>query len=178
MLNQNQKNILLISLPIIIFIGIFFFVISPLFSKINELKTKIQKEKTSLEIYQKKGDSLFSLEKDYKKVEKDKENLYSFFIESLKIEKLFEELENLSHKVKINQEINLLNKGSISSETKINVEKISLQIKARGDFENLVKYLLLLENFPYYLNITSIKIDKLKEKELNIDLVVESYIFQ
>jgi hypothetical protein len=160
---KNKK----IYLPLLIFLALDFllliFLIFPFFNKIKEDSKEI--------IIQR--DKLFSLSAEKEEFEKNKESIRKIRNDLAKFDNLFinpklplifiDFLEKEAAENQLSIEISPLLIPSSKNEP---WPSLSFQIKNEGSFPNFLKFLTRIENGPYLLEVTDLKLERVSEKEL------------
>jgi len=109
------------------------------------------------------------LNNSIRKIENEKDLLETHFAQSSNIVPFLDTMESLGTKVGAKTEI-----------TSVDIPKesnsLNIEMKISGSFEKIYKFLLLLENSPYKLEITSIDISKQNTWEANLKIKLLSFI--
>lgn len=155
-MTENQKNIYIIS-SIAFFIFscfVFYFIYRQIRIKnidAEEIKIQIQNEN-------KKYNDIEILSKSNKISVEDQISFDSHFVDKSEIANFFDSLEKLAEKIKLETEILSANEDEIKGD-------FTLELKSKGSFENIYRFLLLLENSQYMIEIMSINMQKEHQDE-------------
>jgi hypothetical protein len=166
---KNKK----IYLPLVIFLALDFllliFLIFPFFNKIKEDSKEI--------IIQR--DKFFSLSAEKEEFEKNKESIRKIRNDLAKFDNLFinpklplifiDFLEKEAAENQLSIEISPLLIPSSKNEP---WSFLSFQVKNEGSFPSFLKFLTRIENGPYLLEVTDLKLERVSEKEVT-DLKLE-----
>jgi hypothetical protein len=87
----------------------------------------------------------------FRSIENEKILLESYFIQNSDVVPFLDKIEMMGSKVGIKTEVSQIEIAKDNS-------GLVLEIKNEGNFKRLYKFLLLLENFPYELEFTSVEI--------------------
>lgn len=170
---NNKRIIILLILVIITIFLIIFFIIKPGFLEIKNLSQQIENEKKSLEELYSRGETLSKIKNEYKKIEKDISLLDNVFLTEGKELEFITSLEKIAQGQKVRQDVNI----GMTKILKENYKLIPIQLRLRGNFLDLIKYLRELEKLDFYLNIDSLSITPLPglEKQIEISLSANTY---
>ncbi|MDQ3245069.1 MAG: hypothetical protein M3P22_01870 [bacterium] len=154
-----MKNNKIISLILAILLtlgayGVFYFI----YKKTNDNKTIT---KTSYEEWQKEDERreiIKSLDRSLKKIEVEKQALESHFVSSKDVVPFLNFFEKSGTLVGADTEV-----SSVS--VAIDNSAILVDLKTNGSFEAVYKYITLIENSPYELEIVSFTLNKGNESE-------------
>lgn len=172
-LNLREKILLLIFLVIFAFF-LAFKTYEFLFVFIDELsidEQNIYNQKTELSNLKTKQKEL----QDILAKQTEKISLYNKQINKFKhnYEEYIEEIEILAKKY------NIIFENIQNSHTEFNyIQKYNVFLIARGDFKNLLEFILALESSKFYLNIKSIDIENLKSINLELKLILNFIILK
>lgn len=164
MLNQDKiKEIIYFSSPIVISLVIIFFITSPTISYIQDIKEKITEQHRDLEI---KYQNAKQLKKNSEKINQLQDKLVvldDIFVKQEQELAFITTLENIATKNNVDQKINLIKATPKTSSSK-NTSKIPTEenmgfdINASGSYENILAWLLEIEQLTYYINFESLNI--------------------
>lgn len=160
-LNQKQKIYLTALAWVAALILIFLFIISPLISQIKNDGEELAQKKQDMESFYSEWQLLENAQKDYQKMQSEINGFPAFLNpnEALKFIVLIEKFAQYTNNTQTVSVVNQKDKNSSQQET------TDFQINLRGNFPGLIKFLIYLENSPYYNNIKSFGIQRLTEKE-------------
>lgn len=156
-MTQKQKNLLTLSLIILLAILFIFLLIFPTLKRIKNISQKISEAKANLEDIEKRAKDLQSFKKKFPTL---KENLSLFensFIDKELPVDFINFLESTANNYQILSEISLLSSGK---------DFLSFQVKAIGLPKNVFRFLDKIENSPYLVQIEKLILTKLSEAEL------------
>jgi hypothetical protein len=120
----------------------------------REVKMNNEKLQIALQKWQQKEDErneLDLLERSLKSIEQEKMNLDTHFIQSSDIVPFLDYLENLGKKIGIGVEIT-------SADSVHNDKELIAGLKASGSFEQLYKFITLIENSHYEIEIENFEL--------------------
>ena len=136
--------------------SIIFFIIMPSIDDIKYIKEEVEMQRIDLEKKYVKGQSLKQLKENLKKIKPELEMINNAFIVSGHELDFITTLENFAHKNNVEQKINM-NAFKDLNESQV-LQKIPLNLSLKGNFTNLINYLIDLEASHYYININSLEI--------------------
>jgi hypothetical protein len=109
------------------------------------------------------------LNNSIRKIENEKDLLDTHFAQSSNIVPFLDTVESLGTKV-----------GAKTEVTSVDIPKesnsLNIEMKISGSFEKIYKFILLLENSPYKLEITSIDVSKQDVWEANLKIKLLSFM--
>ncbi|EKE11208.1 MAG: hypothetical protein ACD_15C00125G0011 [uncultured bacterium] len=172
----NKNKIILITSIYLILAGLFFyFLIIPLKGKINGKASEIQQEKIDQDITKKKIMTVPVIEKDYQKYKENEENLNVLMepsqeVEFIKgLEALAEETNNkVEFKIQESAKDESKNKKTENADVKSKLAYnnfLSMQVALEGNYQSLINFIHKVENYKKYVNILSIRIEKISIDE-------------
>ncbi|HCU70631.1 MAG TPA: hypothetical protein DIC35_02615 [Candidatus Moranbacteria bacterium] len=172
----NKNKIILITSIYLILAGLFFyFLIIPLKGKINGKASEIQQEKIDQDITKKKIMTVPVIEKDYQKYKENEENLNVLMepsqeVEFIKgLEALAEETNNkVEFKIQESAKDESKNKKTENADIKSKLAYnnfLSMQVALEGNYQSLINFIHKVENYKKYVNILSIRIEKISIDE-------------
>jgi len=172
--NLKKKIIFsLITLFIVIFFIVYLIVI-PTVLDIKKMGNEIEAQRIDLEKKYIKGQNLKQLAENLKKIEPQLDKLDKIFINHNRELEFITTLEEIAQTNEITQKINLSTDQASESQK---FKKMPLQLYAKGNFINLVNYLLSLENLYYYINIKSIELFPGSNNLEDINLLITADTF-
>jgi hypothetical protein len=124
-----------------------------LYNKINDNNDVSSTALSELQLESQKRSNLESLQRFIKDIDDDKENLDSHFIRSGDVVPFLNMVESLAPQVGAKSEVSAVNIGEDN-------KSLTVGIKATGSFESVYKFLKLLENSPYELQIVSMDLQR------------------
>lgn len=177
----KQHKFAVINVCFVVFVsGLIYSVARPLVNAIAYKSDEIQKRTIDNELNQAKLEKVTELEDEYKYIENNQQSLEVIFSSEEQVN-LIRKLENLAAEtgnaieLKVLEDANATDKKTIGKSGKekkeepgikeeITYEKYaSLEITLHGSYSDLLKFLHKLENSTQYINVISLKVEKLKE---------------
>lgn len=125
---------------------------------------KIRQDGQTMVIKKKEAENFFANWKNIEYLKKDYEDSYQAFWKepSLLTEEtqldFIESLEDIARANNVQQNIEILSK-----KVQTNSEPLNFKISVWGSFDNFMRYLICLENNPFYNDAASIQIDRMDE---------------
>lgn len=150
MKNSLYKISLFSSIALLVFSSAIFFF---LFRETNLNKEIIKENEKIWQQEVNRRDEIRSQNSSFKKIEKEKELLETHFAKSSNVVPFLDSIESLGKKVDVSAEVVLVDVPKEGDNLLINMEVL-------GSFEKIYKYLLLLENSSYELEIISFDVEK------------------
>lgn len=155
----QRKIYLTLTILAVVIIVLLFFLIRPLIAKVKTVSVDFKEKNNSLVSFEKRGtDYLARLRGEYFDIEPQIPEINKYFLEpgeAIDFILAVEEIATLSSNY---QEI----KGVGSSKEE---DILSFQISLWGSFPNLIKFLARLENMKYFIDIYSLQIAKVEERD-------------
>ena len=144
-----KKKIIVGPIIFLAIIGsIVFFIIMPSVNSIKHIKEEVEMQRIDLEKKYIKGQSLKQLKENLKKIKPELETLNNAFIIKGNELGFITTLENAFKNLDESQAL----------------QKIPLNLSLKGNFTNLINYLLDIESSHYYINIDSLEIPSASAK--------------
>ena len=154
-MNPRQKIYLILSIVFVVVLIVVFAVIMPLINNIKTLSQMLIDEqiniKTSLE-EQKQSSGLMN---QYQEIEPTLVKFKESLLDPAAALSFIIALENMAEKTNNNYNIQV---ASRSQEPSADFPFLAFQISLWGNFSNLMKFLSLLENMPYWVEISQVQI--------------------
>ncbi len=159
--NLPKQKIFLLTISglVAIFLLMIFLIIIPLIKKISLQSEELAQKKQTAENFYHNWQALAETKKEYFKIKESLKN-EKLLLEQKETINFIEELESLSQKNNLEQEINLLDSDS-------DKKSLGLQINLYGEFNDIIKFLIFLENNSYLNEIQSLQITTFKDKKQN-----------
>ncbi|HRY52813.1 MAG TPA: hypothetical protein P5089_03105 [Candidatus Portnoybacteria bacterium] len=159
-LNPKQKIYLTVFAWLAALVLLVVLIAVPLVSQIKSDGSELAQDKQDMESFYKEWQALESAQKDYQALQGEINALPAFLptSEALKFIVLIEKFAQATDNT---QTVSVINKKDLSSAKKTT----DFQISLRGNFPNLVKFLVYLENAPYYNDVKALGAQRLSEKE-------------
>jgi len=162
---MNTEKLLKISLKnkiiasstgfLLVIAGLIYFIVLPTVSDIKTMNGEIDAQRIDLETKYLKGQSLKQLSENLNKIEPQLALLDQIFINQNRELEFITSLENQANQNRVAQKINLSAPEATANQ---NFQKISLQLSARGDFTDQLRYLIGLESLGYYINVNRLEL--------------------
>lgn len=188
---KHQLGIISISYIIAVILLIYFGLL-PFEKKIRDQSDRIQEKTLENEIFEKRIAKVFDLETQFNEYQKNKDQLGTFlqggeeidFIK--KIEVLAEETQNKISLRILDAEEKKVNTSKDNKNEKKEISIIeempyknylSLEIKLEGNYADLINFLKKIENSDYYLDITSLNLEKAVFVEEHEEKISQDDIF-
>ena len=162
-MNPKQKIYLTLSIILAICLVSGFLVIYPLINKIKSSSLAFIEKKETLEILEKEQIEFNLLKEQYKKIEPELTKINQSLLNSEKTLDFIVALENIAEKANNNYEIKVT---QLQKEPKEKFSFLTFQIYLWGSFPNLIKFLIYLENMPYWVETDQIQIRPITQEEI------------
>ncbi|MEK7572422.1 MAG: hypothetical protein AAB493_01005 [Patescibacteria group bacterium] len=163
-----QKILPILSLSLIFFV-VCLFVFLFLNREININKKIFEDNEVKWQEEAERRERIRLLNNSIKKIETEKDLFETHFAQSSNIVPFLDMMESLGEKVGAKTEVTLVD---IPKEGNILV----IEMKVLGSFEKIYKFLLLLENSPYKLEIVSVDISKQNIWEASLKIKLLSFM--
>ena len=154
--NYKQKIIYLSAVFIALSGIIIYFVLLPAINDIKKLRAEIINQKVDLEKKLSQEKNMTKLSDKIKKIEPQIDILENIYINKNRQLEFITVLEGIADKQQVAQKI-VLNPENETKE--LNYYKTPLSIVVQGTYNNLINYLINLENINYYINIYSLSLN-------------------
>jgi len=138
-------------------------VILPLINQIKISSQELVQKKQATESFYANWRNLENSKKEYQEIQNQLKEL-SFYLPSGEAIKFIQALEDIGQKTQNRENISVL-KNTASGESANKENALNFQISLWGSFPDLIKFLIHLENAPYYNNINSLRISRLTESD-------------
>lgn len=157
--DPKQKIYLTAFIWLAIFSLVIILIIVPLIAQIKNDGAELAQKKQDMEAFYKEWQSLEKAQKDYQAMQGEINSLPAFMptSEALKFIVLIEKFAQATNN---NQTVSVVDKKDTKDKS-----AVDFQISLRGNFPNLVKFLVYLENASYYNNIKTLGIQRLSAEE-------------
>lgn len=149
-LNSRNKLIITFLFYLVLIIMVIYFIIIPRVVLIKRTSSSIIDRKVFLEEQYLKARSFIESNKDFKIIGLKIKKLDEVFVNYDKNLEFIEILEEVADENNIEQKISL---GLIQKEDIGKYQKVTLEIIANGNFQDLVNYIIGLETLDYYVNV-------------------------
>jgi len=162
-MNFIHKKIYLIAgaffLTIILLIGL---VIFPLFKKIETDSQQLSQKKQAMDSLLQNWQSLENSKTDYEQMIQELNNQPALLDPAQAI-KFILKVEDFADLTQNEENISVIPRANSSETIQQKENVLEFQISLMGSFPNLIKFLIYLENAPYYNNVKSLQINRLNE---------------
>ncbi|MFH1385807.1 MAG: hypothetical protein ABIG65_02035 [Patescibacteria group bacterium] len=163
-LSPKQKLYLTVGGFLIVFVLIFAIIIIPLIEKIRLSNAAIEEQKMAAEDFYQSWKNMASLKRNYEQIRDEIANQPTFLPKN-------EALKFIMATEKMAQETG--NRQNISatkdSSTTVEATALKLQISLYGSFPNLLKFLVKMENAPYFNRFDSLQINRITAEKDSLD---------
>lgn len=170
-LSLKNKIILSITSVALFIVGISYFIILPTIKNIQKMGSDIDAIRLDLEKKYIKGQSLNKLSNNLKKIESKLDNLDTIFINHNRALEFITTLEEVAVNNNVSQKINLMTDKALAENQ---YKKIPLQIMITGSYANALQYIIDLETLSYYVNISTIDINK-QADSVSVQIAASTY---
>lgn len=140
-------------------------VISPLINRVKENSQTFQEKQRILFILKEKQDYLNQLQVDAQISQEYLEKIKGVFLQPEKAIDFITSLENIAWLTANQQEIQIL--GSTKEEEQTKRPSLSFQLSLWGNFPNLMRFLIELENMDYFVQVEQLRIRRLSERDIS-----------
>ncbi|MBU1102319.1 hypothetical protein KJ853_01520 [Patescibacteria group bacterium] len=135
----------------------------PLISQIKISSQELAQKKQATESFYANWRNLENSKKEYQEIQSRLKEL-SFYLPSGEAIKFIQALEDFGQKTQNRENIFFL-KNTASGDSAGKENTLNFQVSLWGSFPDLIKFLIYLENTPYYNNINSLRISRLAGNE-------------
>lgn len=174
---KKRREILAIFAYVALIAGLFYAVIFPLISKINDVNDRLQEETLKQESARQHLSELPKIQQQYEVIEKNATSL-DVLLDKNNAVGLIETLEKLADETGNSITISVQDQSPAKSSAKAkNAQEntivnslpsqnyLQLKITLNGDFDRMGKFIKALESFEYYCDIIGIQIKDTKEED-------------
>lgn len=155
---------------------IFQFVIRPTLRQVRQITAAIQQEREDLEIKYQRGQRIKKITAEFNKIKPDKDRLNAMFVPaSQALELVFiTTLERLApaHDVELTFDQNRVQDLSTPE------SPLPLTFTLRGNFKQVLRYLVAVERLPYYFNISDLSLRGINPDRGDVLMVVNGQAFR
>lgn len=162
-LSPKQKIYLTIALGLIILVSLISFVIVPLISKIKKDGWELAQKKQRIESFYENWQILEQSQQDYQSAQNELSALPAILPSSDAL-KFIVLIEKFAQDTNNSQSVSIIEPAKTKNAPPVE-ETTNFQISLHGDFPGLIKFLIYLENAPYYNEIKTIGIQRLSAKD-------------
>lgn len=162
--SPQQKIYLLIGGYLAALVLAWFFVVTPLISQIRTDGQELGQKKQEIDNFYQDWQNLEESKTIFRSVQKEMAAQPAFLSAKEPI-KFIQYVESVARQSGNYQEIAAL---APDKDTPAPQNQLDFQLTTQGGFSNLVKFMIYLENAPYYNEIVSLQIRRLSQKEVGI----------
>ncbi len=174
MFQSHEKKLIYFTLAILaFFLLIGALIIYPQFRKIQKINQQIFETRSALEVKYEKTRRLHKSQVRLAEAKKIASDLRSGFIKFGDEIKFISALENLADKYGLDQKLNL---SSVSREIGPGLNKVELQIIAKGEFLKLAEYLSALNRHEFLVSISEVSFTRDSPSSLTLSLKANIYV--
>lgn len=166
-LNPKQKIYFTAAFWLVVLALIVAFIIAPIISQIKNDGLELAQKKQGMESFYEDWQILTKTQKDYQAMQSEL-NALPALLPSNEALKFIVLIEKFAQATNNRQEVSIVNNNESIASAKTAPtakEAAKLQISLRGSFPDLIKFVVYLENAPYYNNIKSLQAQRLTQKE-------------
>jgi len=162
MIIEKKINLLIVTLVVLILVFVTF-LIYPLFTEIKNASRELILKKEDLLSFETKIENLTKFQVRYREIEPNLEKISDLFIDIKAPVRFINFLENLAQEFQLSIEVTTAQTPKIKGDF---WPSLSFTIKTIAPFSQFASFLEKLENGPYLIEIQSLNIQRLTEKEL------------
>lgn len=168
----RKKTIILVTIIAVAISAIAIFAIIPTIKNIKNISFKVNLMKIEVEKDYDNRITLRNAIEKLRKIQTATENFLDIYIKKNEELELITSLEDIADRYSLSQEINLM----YAKETAPTEEKnqVGIQISLKGDYMNIIRYLYDLRRMPYYINFSSIAVNKFLKDQNRVEKEKES----
>ena len=135
-----------------------------LYTRIERKSDSIQAIVVEIENEKKSQENILGLKRSIVLTEQKNEILNSNFVTEDKVVDFIESVESVAQETNVEVEIFSIQQGE-----QIGKQGLYVSLDAKGDFENVTQFMLLMENMPYYLVINSVILNTQKNNPVSVN---------
>ena len=175
----KQKTYLNISIYLSVVIAVFYIGNSYLIETVKSLSLEVVDKKQKIERLDRQSGQISDIRIGYQYIEEEAEKVSALIISYPDIIDFIVEIENVAEKSKVDLEISVSDKEG--EDLNNNLSFVGYSVKATGDFDNLMHFLMRLENFKYLNKVENVRMyydnkNKVKASEINLDVSLKVYV--
>ena len=175
----KQKTYLNISIYLSVVIAVFYIGNSYLIETVKSLSLEVVDKKQKIERLDRQSGQISDIRIGYQYIEEEAEKVSALIISYPDIIDFIVEIENVAEKSKVDLEISVSDKEG--EDLNNNLSFVGYSVKATGDFDNLMHFLMRLENFKYLNKVENVRMyydnkNKVKAGEINLDVSLKVYV--
>lgn len=176
----KQKIVLSILLVVLTLFGLIFFLFRPLLAKVQKLSQIVEQKQVVIKNpdFQKQYQSqIAQLKADYQTIEPKLPLLKQSILEKEKAVEFIKVLENTASQTNLTQEIQVQVKTKDKEEKEKTKENaLFFNLNLTGNFPDLLRFLEIIENAQYLLQVQKIQIKVLRDKEKQLTGQIQSNV--
>jgi hypothetical protein len=182
LLSEKQKVYLILGGVIIICLAASFFTASFFLLKIQAASRDLSEKKAEIANLQKKEQSFSESKREYKKIQPGLNDLDQSFLKGGDFLPFILILEKIARESGNNYENKLISESS-KNEAEPGWTTADFQITLKGDFLSLLKFLTYLENAPYAIEISNLRVQEssqtriVNEAQQEITTIIDLGVF-
>ncbi len=161
-MSEEFKIFLRTAILSLIILVIILFAVWPFRNKVYGLSRQYLSDQETLISIRQKVNRLNELEKENKKAESAIPQFEQTLINDAHLVNFIETLENLARSQRVSFGIQLINNRNTYNNFPANF----FQIAISGSYQNALRYILSLENKPFYLTIDNVQLRRLESRDL------------
>lgn len=140
-------------------------IILPLVRQIHQDSLKLIEERQAIDSFYQDWQNLKNSQKNYQEFQADLAQFSAFLLRADAI-KFITAIENMAQQTQNQQTIAVLEKAPESAAQDVAAgATLDFQISLGGSFPNLIKFLIYLENAPYYNDLNSLQVSRVSQAE-------------
>ena len=175
----KQKTYLNISIYLSVVIAVFYIGNSYLIETVKSLSLEVVDKKQKIERLDRQSGQISDIRIGYQYIEEEAEKVSALIISYPDIIDFIVEIENVAEKSRVDLEISVSDKEG--EDLNNNLSFVGYSVKATGDFDNLMHFLMRLENFKYLNKVENVRMyydnkNKVKAGEINLDVSLKVYV--
>jgi len=152
----KQKTYLNIAIFFSIVVAIFYVGNSYLIKTVKSLSLEVVDKKQKIKKLNQQSDQIDDVRTGYNYIQKETDEVSNLIVSYQDIIDFIIEIERVAEKSEVNLEISVLKKEREYLNNDLSF--VSYNLKAEGDFDNLMSFLMYLENLKYLNKIENIRI--------------------
>lgn len=158
-MNGKKRNTYInVAIMTLIIGGIFYSMDQYLFYYVRNLSNEVVEAKKNVELINERNKKIDEVRHNYNNIEKEIGVISNTFVKKdyEKVGEMFMEMENIADRYQIELEKDPASKGEEKMGDSISAAYFN--IAAKGEYENLMKFMVHLDNFKYYIDLNNVEI--------------------
>ena len=164
------KAVLLLIATLVLFYGSCFY----LPQKIEGLSLEIINNKKQIKQLNAQNDQIENIRGKHDKLQKMVDNASEHIIDYSNIFNFVTEIRSVAEKNNVDLNVNVSNEGKAQMTEFLS--HINYNVKATGEFNDIMHFLNCLENLKYYVDVEKMKISRKNDNEVVLDSVLKVYV--